>query len=135
MRRITGEVARKRCVIVDDMISTGSTIVETVHALNDAGASPGHAVAATHAVLVPGAIEKMASAGVRELFVTDTIAQDRAVVAELQPHVVSIAPPPSRSRSAASSTADRCASWRDNRLLLAEHACGIRACGSQCRDQ
>ena len=92
IRRITGDVARKRCIIVDDMISTGSTIVETVRALNDAGAGPEHTVAATHALLVHGSLEKMASAGVRELFVTDTIAQQRVPSAALEPHIVSIAP-------------------------------------------
>src|SRR5262249_9196249 len=92
VRRITGDVARKRCVIVDDMVSTGSTIVETVRALQDASASPESTVAATHAVLVPGALEKMSAAGVRELFVTDTIVRLRQPHAVLDPRIVSVAP-------------------------------------------
>ena len=55
------------------MISTGGTIVESVRALNEAGAATNHVVAATHAVLVPGALDKIADAGVRELLVTDSI--------------------------------------------------------------
>jgi len=90
--RITGDVAGRRCIIVDDMISTGGTIVESVRALNEAGALPEHIVAATHAVLVPGALEKIADAGVRELFVTDTIEPRGDADAPLAPTIVSVAP-------------------------------------------
>ena len=90
--RITGAVAGLRCIIVDDMISTGGTIVESVRALNEAGALPDHTVAATHAVLVPGALERIAGAGVRQLFVTDSIEPRSDVVPGLSPVVVSIAP-------------------------------------------
>jgi ribose-phosphate pyrophosphokinase len=90
--RITGDVARRRCIIVDDMISTGGTIVESVRALNDAGALPEHIVAATHAVLVPGALEIIADAGVCELFVTDSIQPRADAAARLTPTIVSVAP-------------------------------------------
>lgn len=89
--RITGEVAGRRCIIVDDMISTGGTIAESVRALEEAGAEPEHVVAATHAVLVPGALEKLADAGVRELFVTDSI-ESCDDSASIVPTIVSIAP-------------------------------------------
>jgi ribose-phosphate pyrophosphokinase len=89
--RITGEVVGRRCIIVDDMISTGCTIVESVRALNEAGALPEHIVAATHAVLVSGALERIGHAGVRELLVTDSIAPRgeptgfRATIASMAP--------------------------------------------------
>lgn len=89
--RITGDVAGRRCIIVDDMISTGGTIVEAVRALNEAGAVPEHVVAATHAVLVPGALEKMEDAGVRDLLVTDSIEPRGDATARLVPTTVSIA--------------------------------------------
>ena len=89
--RITGEVAGRRCIIVDDMISTGGTIVESVRALNEAGAMPDHVVAVTHAVLVPGALDRIGNAGVRELFVTDSIEPRGELTARLQPSIVSIA--------------------------------------------
>lgn len=90
--RITGDVAGRRCIIVDDMISTGGTIVESVRALNEAGAIPEHIVAATHAVLVPGALDKIGNAGVRELLVTNSIEPRGEPTARLQPTIVSIAP-------------------------------------------
>ncbi len=90
--RITGEVRDRRCIIIDDMISTGGTIVESVRALNDAGALPEYVVAATHAVLISGAVEKLVDAGVRELFVTDSIEPRGEVTARLTPTIVTIAP-------------------------------------------
>jgi ribose-phosphate pyrophosphokinase len=90
--RVTGDVTGRRCIIVDDMISTGGTIAESVRALEHAGAAPGAMVAATHAVLVPGALGKLADAGVRDLFVTDSIEPRGEPAARLGPEVVSIAP-------------------------------------------
>ena len=89
--RITGDVRGRPCIIVDDMIATGSTIEESVRALRQAGALPDITVAATHAVFVPGALEKMSAAGVRRLVVTDSIPAGARTV-RLQPQVVSIAP-------------------------------------------
>lgn len=90
--RITGEVAGRPCVIVDDMISTGGTIAESVRALKDAGALPDPLVAATHAVLAPGALDRIAAAGVRAMVVTDSIEPRDAASAPFDPEVVSIAP-------------------------------------------
>jgi ribose-phosphate pyrophosphokinase len=90
--RVTGDVAGRRCVVVDDMISTGGTIVESMRALADAGALPNTIVAATHAVFAPGALEKLETAGVDELFVSDTIAPLGSTTARLVPHVIPIAP-------------------------------------------
>ena len=92
INRVTGDVRDRRCIIVDDMISTGGTIVESVRALEHAGASPGAIVAATHAVLVPGALDKLAGAGVQQLLVTDSIEPRADSAARLSPEVVSIAP-------------------------------------------
>lgn len=90
--RITGDVAGRRCIIVDDMISTGATIVESMRALNEAGARQDHVVAATHAVLVPGALDTLARGGVEHLLVTDTI-ESRSLGAPMQPTIISVAPP------------------------------------------
>ena len=90
--RITGDVTDRPCVVVDDMISTGGTIAESVRALNDAGALPHAIVAAAHAVLVPGALDRIAGAGVRSLLVTDSIEPREEAAAGLEVEVVSIAP-------------------------------------------
>jgi ribose-phosphate pyrophosphokinase len=88
---ITGDVVARRCIIIDDMISTGGTIVESVRALNEAGALEGPIVAATHAVLARGALEKIGNVGVRNLFVTDSIEPRDDDTTRLVPTVVSIA--------------------------------------------
>ncbi|MGZ3544206.1 MAG: ribose-phosphate diphosphokinase [Gemmatimonadaceae bacterium] len=90
--RVTGDVAGRPCVIIDDMITTGGTIVECVRALRAANALPDITVAATHAVLVPGALSRISAAGVRSLIVTDSVGATRDSVKELRPIVVSIAP-------------------------------------------
>ncbi len=92
VRAITGDVRGRCCIIVDDMISTGGTIVESVRALREAGAGADCVVAATHAVFAPGAVERIAACGVRELLVTDTIEPRPADGAALTPVVVSVAP-------------------------------------------
>ena len=90
--RVTGDVAGRRCVIIADMISTGGTIAESVRALEAEGALPNAIVAATHAVFAPGALDKIAGAGVRELLVTDSIHPHDTTSAPLTVGVVSIAP-------------------------------------------
>jgi ribose-phosphate pyrophosphokinase len=87
---IVGDVSGRPCLIVDDMISTGGTMAESITALLAAGARPEMIVAATHGLLLVGARAKLEHPAVRAVFVTDTIS-----VTEkdwLQLHVVSIAP-------------------------------------------
>jgi ribose-phosphate pyrophosphokinase len=71
---VVGDVSGHTCIIVDDMISTGATVVESVRALRAAGAREVRAVVATHAVFAPGAATRLADAGVRDVVVTDTVA-------------------------------------------------------------
>lgn len=74
MLHVAGEVAGRRCVIVDDMISTGKTVVEAMRALEAAGAQPAFVVAATHGVFSDGAGAALRDPRIREIVVTDTIA-------------------------------------------------------------
>lgn len=71
--KVVGDVRDKPCLIIDDMISTGGTIVSAVEALLAAGARPQIFVAATHGLLVGGALQKLERPAVHEVFVTDTI--------------------------------------------------------------
>jgi ribose-phosphate pyrophosphokinase len=59
-------------LIVDDIISTGGTIVEAVKILQSQGARKVQ-VACTHAILAPGALAKINSAGVEDVVGTDTV--------------------------------------------------------------
>lgn len=81
---LVGEVRGRTCLIVDDMIATGGTIVESIETLLGAGARPGVLVAATHALWLEGAQQQLAAAPVAEVFVTDTIAQAAGELAQLR---------------------------------------------------
>jgi|SRR5581483_9594787 ribose-phosphate pyrophosphokinase len=69
---VVGDVKGKTCLIIDDIIDTAGTLVKTVDALLDAGASSVHACA-SHAVLSGPAIDRIAASRLEQLVVTDTI--------------------------------------------------------------
>jgi len=69
---ILGEVRGAVCLLVDDLIATGSSILEASRALQRAGAKAVYA-AVTHAVLSGPAVERIAQSPIREFIVTDTI--------------------------------------------------------------
>jgi ribose-phosphate pyrophosphokinase len=87
---VVGDVSSRACLIVDDIISTGSTVAQSVEALLRAGALPKILVAGTHGLLLPGARRKLSHPAVREVFVTDTVHVSEPDWPRL--HVVSIAP-------------------------------------------
>ena len=66
-------------LIVDDIISTGGTIVEAVKILFGQGAKRIQ-VACTHPILAPGALEKIREAGVEDVIGTDTVPSPISVV-------------------------------------------------------
>lgn len=70
---VIGDVEGKRPLVIDDIVSTGSTIRRGVEALLEAGARPEVVVLATHPVLVAGARENLAHPAIREVVFTDTI--------------------------------------------------------------
>ena len=69
---LIGEVARCRCIIVDDEVSTGRTLIEAAQFLTENGATSVTA-AATHAVLSGGALARLDGSVIEELVFTDTI--------------------------------------------------------------
>jgi ribose-phosphate pyrophosphokinase len=69
---MVGEVKDRNVVLLDDIISTGTSIVNAVKACRDKSAKSVY-ICATHAVLSPGCAEKMAACGAREIAVTDTV--------------------------------------------------------------
>ena len=69
---IIGNVKGKTCIIVDDIIDSGGTIVNAVAALKKAGAVDVY-VFITHAVLSGDAVKKIKNSKIKKLIITDTI--------------------------------------------------------------
>jgi ribose-phosphate pyrophosphokinase len=72
VHEIVGQVAGRVCLIVDDMIDTGRTIVAASQALKEAGAI-GVVVAATHAIFSDPAPRILQSEFIDSVIVTDTL--------------------------------------------------------------
>lgn len=70
---IAGDVRGLKPVIVDDMISTGATVVAAAEALLEAGCQPEIVVAATHLLLVGPAIERLAALPIVKLVGSDSV--------------------------------------------------------------
>ena len=70
--RVVGEIEGRMCVVIDDMIDTGTTVAKTVELLLREGASD-VVVAATHGILSGTASQKLASCGACEVVFTDTL--------------------------------------------------------------
>jgi ribose-phosphate pyrophosphokinase len=66
------EVEGRDVVIVDDMISTGGTVIQAVKALKKAGCNRIY-VACTHAILARDALKRLLECGVENLVATDTV--------------------------------------------------------------
>lgn len=69
---VVGEVDGKNAIIVDDIISTGTTIINGALALKQKGAKKVYCYC-THPILAGNAVEKIENSGLEKLFVTDTI--------------------------------------------------------------
>jgi ribose-phosphate pyrophosphokinase len=72
VHEIVGDVEGRVCLLVDDMIDTGRTIVRAADALKANGAV-GVVVAATHAVFSDPAMEVLQSESIDQVVVTDTL--------------------------------------------------------------
>jgi ribose-phosphate pyrophosphokinase len=70
---VVGDVKDKDCLIPDDMIDTGGTMSEAIHALKRLGAQDIYCCA-THALLSGPAVERFQNSPVTEVAVTNTIA-------------------------------------------------------------
>ncbi len=70
--RVVGDVRDRICVLVDDMIDTGGTIVHAAEALKRDGAA-GVVIAATHPILSGPAVDRLKNSAVTEIVVTNTL--------------------------------------------------------------
>ncbi len=69
---VVGEVEGRDCLLVDDMIDTAGTISEAAKALKQLGASDIYACC-THALFSGPAVERLSSAPITEVAVTDSM--------------------------------------------------------------
>ena len=70
--RVVGQVADRICVLVDDMIDTGGTVVKAAEALMAHGAA-GVVIAATHPILSDPAVDRLKNSPAAEVIVTNTL--------------------------------------------------------------
>ena len=89
-REVVGEVAGRVCVLIDDMIDTGGTIVAAAEQLMARGAEEVYA-ATTHGLFSGPAVDRLKNSVIRKVIVTDTLPMPpEKTIDKLE--VVSVAP-------------------------------------------
>jgi ribose-phosphate pyrophosphokinase len=86
---VIGEVEGRTCIIVDDIVDSGGTLVNAVDALLEQGAREVSAYA-THGVLSGGAVARITASRMKEMVLTDSIQPTEAVRVARNIRVVSI---------------------------------------------
>jgi ribose-phosphate pyrophosphokinase len=87
---VIGDVKSKRCILIDDIVDSGGTIVNAAEALMDKGATEVMAYI-THGVLSGGAVSRIQNSRLKSLVITDSIQPTEAIRAAKNIHVLSIA--------------------------------------------
>lgn len=89
---LAGDVRGKTPVIIEDMITTGGSVLQAVDALLEHGCAPQVHIAATHGVFADGALERLcARKEIAEIVVTDSVPLARSGHCD-KLHVLSVAP-------------------------------------------
>jgi ribose-phosphate pyrophosphokinase len=70
--RVVGDVGGRCCLLIDDMIDTGGSIVKAAELLFESGATD-VVIAATHGIFSPPATDRLKNSQVREVIVTNTL--------------------------------------------------------------
>jgi ribose-phosphate pyrophosphokinase len=81
----------RRCILIDDIVDSGGTLVNAATALLEAGAVDVMAYI-THGVLTGGAVAKISKSDLKTLVITDSIEPTPAVKAAPNIRVLPIAP-------------------------------------------
>src|SRR5712672_948779 len=87
---VIGDVAGYTCILIDDIVDSGGTLVNSADALLANGAKDVYAYI-THGVLSGGAVTRITSSRLKELVITDTIQPSQAVRVARNIRVLSIA--------------------------------------------
>jgi ribose-phosphate pyrophosphokinase len=88
---LVGDVANKKCVLIDDMCDTGGSLTQAADQLLKEGAKEVHA-AVVHGVFSRDALDKITKSPIKEMIVTDTIPMDVASQKCSKLRVLSVAP-------------------------------------------
>ncbi len=72
VHEVVGQVTDRTCIVVDDMIDTGGTIVKAAEALFEQGAARVIATA-THGVLSGSAVDQLKNSKIDEIVITNTL--------------------------------------------------------------
>jgi ribose-phosphate pyrophosphokinase len=87
---VIGDATGYTCILVDDIVDSGGTLVNAAEALLDQGAAEVFAYL-THGVLSGGAITRIAGSRLKELVITDSIQPTKDVIAAKNIRVLPIA--------------------------------------------
>ena len=87
---VIGEVAGTTCILIDDIVDSGGTLVNAADALLAQGATDVYAYI-THGVLSGGAVARITASRLKELVITDSIQPTEAVRVARNIRVLSIA--------------------------------------------
>ena len=87
---VIGDVTGRTCILVDDIIDSGGTLVNAADALLKRGAKDVYAYI-THGVLSGGAVARITASNLKELVITDSIQPTEAVRVARNIRVLSIA--------------------------------------------
>ncbi len=88
---IIGNVDKKDCIIIDDIVDSAGTLCNAAKALMENGAKSVRAFI-THGVLTSSAVERVESSDLSELYITDTISNEKKLAGSSKIKVISIAP-------------------------------------------
>jgi ribose-phosphate pyrophosphokinase len=87
---LIGEVEGRTCILIDDIVDSGGTLVNAGDALLDHGAADVYAYI-SHGVLSGGAVARTTASRLKELVITDSIQASEAVRVAANIRVLSIA--------------------------------------------
>jgi len=87
---VIGEVDGRTCILIDDIVDSGGTLVNAADALLENGATDVYAYI-SHGVLSGGAVARVSASHLKELVITDSIQPTEAVRVARNIRVLSIA--------------------------------------------
>ncbi len=80
VRSVIGEIEGRSPILIDDMISTGRTMISAIEALLAKGCRPDITLAASHALLAGPAVARLRDLPVRKILTTDSVPPPTEVV-------------------------------------------------------